>query len=598
MGRKCRRRESLRNKMLLINCCITLAALVLGGIVLVVSIHLIVGKYINNDMDFFLTETCNNVANRMDYLEEIIYSVRESDEIMDYLGREDHEPGGLLALQADFEKRVDINDAKNSGRPSQPLIDKVCLFDRSGDSIQASYYAMIYSEAEKSSKDFQDIFSRFKTEGSGNELYARCYTGEEKRGYIAYGIFDSNMRETGTLIFEIHLDAIEGMMENMENYEDYMWLLYEGRGEPVCGTRMLFEDQGWQEVRTVYEERPYTASLYGKSYRLCLQELCLGMSVMAAVPSGQTAALLNNSIKLYVMLIVLIMIAAAVLFIMVIYYLTRPLKEVTGRLMEVKEGNFETKLPEYSSQEFHEISHTFNEMTAYISHLINQVYEKQLSIKELEVKFLQMQMNPHFMFNVLNTIALEAKMNGDEEVYKMISSFAQLIQAKIYRKNTEKVKIRQELEYVEYYLYLQSYRFGERLSYSVTADEKLKELYIPKLCIQLIVENAVIHGIEPMMENGVVSVRIYEEGGKLYIETKDNGVGFGEDGPLIFPMETQEEDRQHNHVGLNNVHNIIRLMYGEEYGLSGYSRRNGGTSIYICVPLDEGGAQLGDMDHV
>ena len=71
MGRKCRRRESLRNKMLLINCCITLAALVLGGIVLVVSIHLIVGKYINNDMDFFLTETCNNVANRMDYLEEI-----------------------------------------------------------------------------------------------------------------------------------------------------------------------------------------------------------------------------------------------------------------------------------------------------------------------------------------------------------------------------------------------------------------------------------------------------------------------------------------------------------------------------------------------
>ena len=93
-------------------------------------------------------------------------------------------------------------------------------------------------------------------------------------------------------------------------------------------------------------------------------------------------------------------------------------------------------------------------------------------------------------------------------------------------------------------------------------------------------------------------MRIYEEGGKLYIETKDNGVGFGEDGPLIFPMETQEEDRQHNHVGLNNVHNIIRLMYGEEYGLSGYSRRNGGTSIYICVPLDEGGAQLGDMDHV
>ena len=598
MGREGRRRESLRNKMLLFNCCITLAALILGGIVLVVSIHLIVGKYINNDMDFFLTETCNNISARMDYLEEIIYSVRESDGIMDYLGWEGQKAGGLQDFQEEFEKQVDINDAKNSGKPSEPLIDKVCLFDRGGDFIQTSYYAMLYSEAEKSNQDFRDIFERFKNEGGGNELYARYYEGEGKRGYIAYGVFDNNMKETGTLIFEVHLDAIEGMMENMGSYEDSMWLLYEGQGEPVCGTPALFEDLQWQEVRAIYKYEPYTLSLYGKSYRLCQSKLCLGMKVMAAVPSGQTAALLNNSIKLYVMLIVLIMIVTAILFVMVIYHLTRPLKEVTGRLMEVKEGNFETKLPEYSSREFCEISQTFNEMTSYISHLINQVYEKQLSIKELEVKFLQMQMNPHFMFNVLNTIALEAKMNGDEEVYKMISSFAQLIQAKIYRKNTEKVKIRQELEYVEYYLYLQSYRFGERLSYSITADENLVELYIPKLCIQLIVENAVLHGIEPLLGNGVVSVRIYEENGRIYIETKDNGVGFGTDGPLVFPMETEGEDRQHNHVGLNNVQNIIRLMYGEEYGIYGYSRINGGTAIYICIPRDEGDAQLGEKDHV
>lgn len=197
-------------------------------------------------------------------------------------------------------------------------------------------------------------------------------------------------------------------------------------------------------------------------------------------------------------MILVITFAAAVLFVLVVYRLTKPLKDLSGKLEFVREGDFDTKLPAYNTKEFYEIRTTFHEMTEYVSRLINQVYEKQISMKEMEFKFYQTQMNPHFMFNVLNTIALQAKMDQNEEVFQMFNSFSYLIQAKIYREDKEKVKISQELEYVRYYLYLQKNRFGSRLSYDIDMEQdEIGECLILKLCIQLIVENAVVHGLEP-----------------------------------------------------------------------------------------------------
>ena len=236
-------------------------------------------------------------------------------------------------------------------------------------------------------------------------------------------------------------------------------------------------------------------------------------------------------------------------------------------------------------------------MTAYIDNLIKQVYEKQLSIKDMEMKFLQTQMNPHFMFNVLNTIALQAQLDGNQDVYRMISSFSQLIQAKIYRDKSEKVKIRQELEYVNYYLYLQNYRYGERLQYEIhVEDDRLTEYYIPKLCIQLIVENAVVHGIEPNIGKGLVSVKIYEEDGNICIDTADNGIGFEAEGEILLPLKHKDSDRNHNHVGLNNAHHIIQLMYGEHYGIRVFSTPGEGSKICIKIPFDDGKQEMTGND--
>ena len=171
----------------------------------------------------------------------------------------------------------------------------------------------------------------------------------------------------------------------------------------------------------------------------------------------------------------------------------------------------------------------------------------------------------------------------------MITSFSQLIQAKIYRKDTEKVQIRQELEYVEYYLYLQSYRYGDRLNYNIIVeDEEVLDMFIPKLCLQLIVENAVVHGIEPKLEPGFVEIVMFEKDRSIYIEISDDGVGFDQEGQVSLPINKEVKEKGHNHVGLNNAHHIIQLTYGEKYGIHIFSKKGDGSKVTVHIPFDEG----------
>jgi len=295
--------------------------------------------------------------------------------------------------------------------------------------------------------------------------------------------------------------------------------------------------------------------------------------------------------------IVLLLILFTVIF---INKITRPLKEVASSIRLVGKGKLDIKMPDFDSREFAYIGEVFNSMTDRINHLIKDVYEKQLIIKESELKFLQSQVNPHFMFNVLNTIALKAKIDNNDEVSRMISSFAGLIQASIYRTDQEKVQIKQELVYLEFYLYLQSYRFGDKLNYKINYDHpELLNLYIPKLAIQFLVENAVMHGIEPKFGNGFVEVHIYARNERLIIDVKDDGIGFSDfDGNVRLPINETAEKKGHNQVGLNNTHKMIQYFYGTQYGISIDTRKNVGTTITIQIPFDYGDQHMGGETHV
>lgn len=594
-----KRRYSLRNRLLGYNLTLMISVMILCGLIFIVSVGIIVGSYVQSDIDFLLTATADSMESGISYCSDVVTKVRKSEMLMEYqmelkdnlLTQEEKEE-----FQKEFEKQVSISSQSIPGTGVAPLVEKVYLFDNEGNYLHSTYYAMTYAEIEKSNRAFEEIYERHETDMSMIKDYG-YYPLDEESICLLFPILDERMDQVGSILYQIERSALEYTMSDIMKYEDAFWMLCDKTGEAVYGQNTEFFMNGKEEILSEFGSQPFEIEIYGKGYQLHRRNIGMNLELFIGIPQNQFFSLLYDSIRVYAVAIALITAAACIALLFVIYQLTRPITEVTEKLREVKTGKFDTKLPEYDSAEFHEISRVFNEMTAYIDNLIKQVYEKQISIKDMEMKFLQTQMNPHFMFNVLNTIALQAQLDGNQEVYRMISSFSQLIQAKIYRDKSEKVKIRQELEYVNYYLYLQNYRYGDRLQYEINVqDEKLTEYYIPKLCIQLIVENAVVHGIEPSMDKGLVKVNIYEENQNICIDTEDNGIGFEQAGEILLPMKKENRDKNHNHVGLNNAHHIIQLMYGETYGIRVFSTPGEGSKICIRIPFDDGKQEIAGND--
>lgn len=577
-------RHSLRTKMIGINVTITLTSFIMCGALFVLSVSLLVGKYVNHDLDFFLTEMSDNLNTKISYMETVIYEIRDSEELMEYLENPgDRDAGTTERITTLFQKAANISDEANQGDASVPVVDKIYLFDNQGAYYSTYYYALVDSQIQYNNQAFLQVYQEKQAAYECREIGGKTY--------ILYSLLNDSMDPVGTVIYELNIETIKEFMKGVKEYKHAFWVMHD-REHIVAGDYEEDMISSMADLSKVNHYEPYIMNIKGGDFRAYEREMAVNMQILIAVPANQAVMMLYDSVKIYTIGIVAILLGGLIGFVIFTYKMTKPIREVTYKMSKVQEGEFDTKLPDYDSQEFHEISQVFNEMTEYINHLIKEVYEKQISIKEMELKFLQTQMNPHFMFNVLNTIALQSRFDGNEEVFRMISSFSQLIQAKIYRNNEDKVKIRQELEYVEYYLYLQSFRYGERLKYEIIVKNKeIEEMYIPKLCMQLIVENAVVHGIEPQMEAGRVRIVMETRGNSVYITISDSGVGFEEEGEILLPVTGKGEDRAHNHIGLNNAHHIIQLMYGEQYGIQILSSHKEGTRVTIHIPFDRGGKE-------
>lgn len=267
---------------------------------------------------------------------------------------------------------------------------------------------------------------------------------------------------------------------------------------------------------------------------------------------------------------------------------TEFLNEFIWAMKSAKEKNYEIKIKKYNDAEIDLLGDAFNEMTTEIRELIQNKYQSQLLLNEMEINFLQHQMNPHFLFNVLLTIQIKAKRNSDECIVNMVSALSSLLRASIQTSDRRIITIEEELKYTEFYLYLQEMRFEDKLSYAIEVeDEEIKQYMIPKFVIEPIAENAVIHGIETIDEEARVVIRICRDEGDILISVVDNGVGFD---VLKYQKESEEKEQDkpaREKVGLKNVNIRLKYIYGEKYGLVVKSQINKGTIVLIRIPIVE-----------
>lgn len=579
--------KSLRNTMITTNILIALLAFTLCGVLFIISASTLTKDYISSDMDFYMEQITGNIDQRTKFIEDAMISVRNTSDLMDAVAKDDNS-GDRNQLQNRFQNVVDISSENNISENGTPFITCVFLMCSADNYLTSFYYAPDKTELGRTDRDISVFYNNYLE--SGETAYRESLDGKT---YLAYPLYDSNMDAVSCMIFRMNTDSIKEVMSTIERFDDAFFVMYDKYG-PALGTDNINADETIAEFSGEHSDDPYIKKIGNKKYRVYNTESNMGFDLLMGIPESYAASVLMNSFKVYLFVIVIAGAISLISFAVFTSRVTKPLEQLTAKLRKVETGDYTVKLDLYDSEEFTEISNAFNEMTDNINHLVHEVYEKKIAIDDMNLRFYQSQMNPHFVFNVLNGIALQAKMDGNDSLFQVTSSFAKLMQAKIYRSDSEKVMIKQELEYVKCYLEIQEFRYGDKLNCTFKVDnDRLLDYYVPKLCIQLIVENAVVHGIENKIADGVITVRIADDDGIMII-VEDNGVGFDRDGEIPLPLVFDEQAEGHNHIGINNVLQIIKLAYGDKYGMRIISKKNVGTTVMMHIPYDNGSTKQGD----
>ena len=325
--------------------------------------------------------------------------------------------------------------------------------------------------------------------------------------------------------------------------------------------------------------------------RLSINSDTTKWKVIGIIPLREISADLLPIQKQMIKTLMIGIFISSILSFLLSYVIVRPIRATVLAMHRFSEGDFEVRLSEERKDEFGEMNRVFNETTRKIEELMHEVTNSKLLNKEMEFKALQAQINPHFLYNALDTVNWMAMKKGDTEICDMVSAISNLMRISIGNKQ-DIFSIRQELKYVKDYLYIQETRYRDRFQVYFAIDEKILDEKIPKLTIQPLVENAIVHSVEVSKGKTVLNINGYIEQGNVVIEIKDDGVGMDRDTllHLLDPPEGEEKDISVAHTGLGMyaVHQRLRYLYGEEYGLTADSEPGNGTCIKICIPFTKG----------
>lgn len=289
--------------------------------------------------------------------------------------------------------------------------------------------------------------------------------------------------------------------------------------------------------------------------------------------------------------VVVCSVVSVLLLVLLSSYILGPIKRIMKLMKRVEQEDFSVKAEPESMDELGELTLVFNKMIEKIRYLIEQVYKQQIVKKEAEFKFLQAQINPHFLYNTLDSINWIAKINGVEEISKMVVALGQLMRISI-SKGKGILTLEQELEYINSYLIIQSMRYRDKFKVDLSVDPDAKKCIIPKMILQPIVENALVHGIEKKIGKGLLSIKAGIESGSLLINVSDDGQGMDREmcEEILKFDDLEPDDEMHMGIGVSNVNRRIKMIYGQDYGIKIVSEKGRGTDVQVMLPviLDSG----------
>lgn len=262
----------------------------------------------------------------------------------------------------------------------------------------------------------------------------------------------------------------------------------------------------------------------------------------------------------------------------------RPISELETIMSKIEDGNLDTNLSiNTTTKEIFNLSRSFQTMLLKLRRLMEEVKENEKTIRKVELKLLQAQINPHFLYNALDTIIWLGERKDHEKVVLMTSGLAKYFRLSL-SKGAEIIPIINEIEHIKYYLKIQKIRYEDKLSYSLHIDPTIYEYTTIKIILQPLVENAIYHGIKDKDEGGHIRISAQKVGECIVFEVEDNGKGMTDEEVNSILTRTIPKSLTQGGVAIKNVHERIQVYFGKDYGLRYESSLGNWTKVYVTIP--------------
>lgn len=571
-----------------------LSVLLLGAVIIITVISLSYTRQSVFENSSLYTQTIiqqmnQNIDSYIDYMENTSYLVSSNEDVQKYLFGDTADPEARDRILSQFETILDSrSDILNLG-------------------IIAENGRMLINNGQRLTNQDLDIHSQ--------EWYSNALEGREsvyltsshvqhiisgERPWVitlSRGIRNKEMgtgqEKEGVFFIDLNYNAISELCDqSMVGNQGYAFIV-DADGNIVYHPQ---QQQLYNELQTENIDLVMNAEsdivtwgdgINKKMYSISRSEKT-GWTVVDCVRVEELLRRSNEAQSIYVLVAIGLMAVALFFSRFVAKSITLPIQRLCDSMERVQEGDFSVSdIVVDSENEIGSLTKSFNVMTQRIHELMAQNIREQEAKRKSELKALQSQINPHFLYNTLDSIIWMAEGKKNEEVVLMTASLARLLRQSISNED-ELVSIGQEIEYARGYLTIQKMRYKDKLEFWIEVEPSILNIRLIKLVLQPVIENAIYHGLKYKESRGLLLVKGFMKNGNAVLQVIDDGVGMDQE-TLDHIYERHKVDYHSNGVGIYNVQKRLQLYYGNEYGIVYESKPGEGTTATITIPGQQEG---------
>lgn len=546
------------------------------GIILYFSIASIVQKEATTNTENAVEQSGMYIDLYIDRLKALSWLLAENPQLVDYFSSTDRQ-------QVDKEMILSMIDTSIA---TDPFIESIVIVSKDGQ--------IISNESGLSMSMSSNMMKEAWYVSAINNGDVPVLTSARMQDFsmdkdnwvisLSREIKNEQGRNIGVLLIDVQYKVIEDYLENLDlGHTGFSFILNANHEVVYHEDPAYFQNEIKQQALYEIALDPAAYDQTEKTFTH-LYSLRNADWIFAGVSSqDELTAIKNKLFNIFILFGFGFLVIATVSVVLFTGRITTPFRKLEQAMQDIEQGLTEIPIDSKGCYEAQSLSRHFNGMMMEIRKLMQEITDKEKDLRRSEISTLHSQINPHFLYNTLDTIVWMAEFNDSEKVIEMTKALAQFFRLSLSGGN-ELTTVENELDHVRQYLFIQKERYGDGLIYTIDYDPSLSRVQMPKIILQPIVENALYHGIRGLDRQGVIEVRAEMDGDQVIFTVRDNGDGFDKDALL---QNTTNQMTKLGGVGIKNVDERIQLYYGQKYGVNIHSDHNGTTvRIVISKKLD------------